>query len=59
MLVSVCDVWMNYGGNVNNGTLYDSCGGVHNFSFGVRPVVSLKAEIELKEGTDGSYDIVK
>ena len=46
-------------GSISYNSLYYSTGGVTGPSSGVRPVVSLKAEIELKEGTDGSYDIVK
>ena len=44
-------------GYVNYSILYDSYGYVYSPSFGVRPVVSLKSDIQLGEGASGSYDI--
>ncbi len=44
-------------GYVNSLSLYASNGNVISTSYGVRPVVSLKSDIQLGEGTDGSYDL--
>ena len=44
-------------GQVHYYYLYYSFGTAGSRDSGVRPVVSLKADIELKEGTDGSYDL--
>ena len=44
-------------GSVNSNTLYSSYGYVYSPSLGVRPVVSLKSDIQLGEGTSGSYDL--
>ena len=44
-------------GNVYYDNLYGSYGRVNSPSRGVRPVVSLKSDIQLGEGTEGSYDI--
>ncbi len=44
-------------GNVRNSYLYYSFGGTKSVYRGIRPVVSLKSDTQLKEGTNGSYDI--
>ncbi len=44
-------------GLVSNGSLYCSFGYADCYNYWVRPVVSLKSDIQLGEGTDGSYDI--
>ena len=44
-------------GSVTNYSLYSSNGFVTSSSYGVRPVVSLKSDIQLGEGTSGSYDL--
>ena len=49
--------YVDSGGSVRNGSLYYSAGFVYSPGYGVRPVVSLKSDIQLGEGTDGSYDI--
>ena len=49
--------YVNANGNVDHYYLYSSHGYVNNNGLGIRPVVSLKSDIELKEGTDGSYDL--
>ena len=44
-------------GSVNHINLYSSRGYVYSDGYGVRPVVSLKSDIQLGEGTSGSYDL--
>ena len=49
--------YVNSGGFVYSQDMYLPNGRVFGGKDGVRPVVSLKSDIELKEGTDGSYDL--
>ena len=49
--------YVNSDGYVNRSSLYYSNGIVTSSSIGIRPVVSLKSDIQLGEGTNGSYDI--
>ena len=46
-------------GSVNYYAWYYSYGNVTSCGREARPVVSLKSDIQLKEGTDGSYNIIK
>ena len=46
-------------GSVYTFTMYYSYGDVGNILRGVRPVVSLKTDIELEKQEDGSYNIIK
>ncbi len=62
--VYACSIYARFGmrnvysgGYVNYYYLYNSYGYVYSPSYGVRPVVSLKSDIQLGEGTSGSYDL--
>ena len=48
---------VSFDGYVRSHYLFNSYGRVYSPSLGVRPVVSLKSDIQLGEGTKGSYDI--
>ena len=48
---------VHLGGIVSDYCLYYADGEVYISGYGVRPVVSLKPDIQLEEGTSGSYDI--
>ena len=48
---------VHLGGIVSDYCLYYADGEVYISGYGVRPVVSLKPDIQLEEGTSGSYDL--